>query len=325
MPDQVIIPAEEKIDKPLQDKPFIEEIRSKSFSQLQKESYATKPLEEVKGPVESEEEKQKKLDRQKMEQEAIDAKAKLDEEEQAKKRDSEIAAKAANEVLEKQRLEHEEKQKELELQEKEKKRHKELKPKFTGKDQDGNPIPKSYEELSSENVRIAKELAKEEIREELAEKDRIKQEEVKKQEELQLKQKQTQQSFNDQLQKELDSDLADLYMQGKLPKVKDPKNEKDPGNIAFKKLFEKAQEVNLERMKKGEPPIRSIKLIYYEHYKQADKLPGHDAPVVGNESSIRNEPSEDKYIISRDRHKSMKQILKEEAARMSRKIGIRGQ
>lgn len=317
MPDEQVITKTEE-------KPLLEEIRNKSYYDILKEQReaATKPLEEKS--EEPTEEQKKKEEEERLTKEADEAKKKVEEEEQARKRDEEIARKAADDVIAKQKAEEEEK-KRLALEEEEaKKRAEELKPKFTGKDKDGNVVPASYEELTAESVRIAKLQAKQETLAELEAKEKEKQQEQERIQKAEEDRKAQQKSFEDQLQKELDDDLKELYAANKLPKVKDPNDPNDIGNKEFKNLFETAQKVNAERMAKGEPPIRSIKLIFYEHYKPLGQLPGHDAPVLGGESTISHELPEDKYIPSRDRNKTMTQLIKEEAARMQKKLNIRG-
>jgi len=300
-----------------------QEVREKSFYELLKENKADpeKPIDEK--PEETEEEK-KKLEEEKAAKEAQEAKEKVEAEEQAKKRDEEIAAKAAQDVIDKQKADEQAKADKIKAEEEAKQRAEDLKPKFTGKDKDGNVVPKSYEELHAEDVRVAEERAVARIHAELEAKEAKAKEEQAKVKQTEEQKKAQTKAFEDQLQKELDADLNDLYLNNKLPKVKDPKDENYPGNKEFKNLFETAQKVNAERMAKGEPPIRSIKLIYYEHYKPLAKPAGHDAPVMGNESSITNEAPEDKYVVSRDRNKSMQQLLKEEAQRLTKKLNVRG-
>ncbi len=321
MTDPVVLTKEEEEAK--KEKPFIEQVREKSFSDILKEQSQPTIDTEAK-PTQPTDEDTKKEEDEKAAKEAQEAKEKIEAEEADKKRQEDIAAKAAQDVIEKQKAEEQAKTDKLKAEEDEKKRQEDLKPKFTGKDAEGKIVPASYEELTAESVRIAEELAKQEIRAELqAEKEQAKAEQDKATQTVE-QQKAQQKAFEDQLQKELDTDLNDLYAAGKLPKVTDPKNENDIGNREFKNLFETAQKVNAERMAKGEAPIRSIKLIYYEHYKPLEKPAGHDAPVFGNESPLGHEAPDDRYIPSRDRNKSMAQLVKEEAQRLSRKLNIRG-
>lgn len=308
------------------DKPLIEEIREKTFDQILREQAtsrnedATKPLE----IEETDEEKKKKEDDAKAAQEAKDKADAETKAVDAKKHDEEVAVKAAQEVIDRQKAEEKEKADKIKAEEDEKKRQEDLKPKYSGKDKDGNSVPLSYEEMNAESVRIAKEEAKREVLAEIDAREKAKADEQTRATQTVEQQKAAQKTVEDQLQAELDSDLKDLYAANKLPKIGDPKDENDPGNKEFKNLFETAQRVNGERLTKGLPPIRSIKLIYYEHYKPLEKPAGNDAPVVGNESSQSHEPPEDKYVPSRDRNKSMTQLVKEEAARLGRKLNVRG-
>lgn len=314
----VITDPEEKKDKPL-----IEEIRSKSFQELVNENAEERNKPQKEAPVEKSADEKAKEEETTKAKEAEDAKAKEDAAKQEADRQAALATKAAEEVVKKQ---EEEKQRELDkakAEEAEKARQEALKPKFTGVDEKGNVTPKDYDELALESARIGEEKAYARIKaEQEAAATQAKQEQDQKtQAEEQAKEKR--QALENQLQKELDSDLTDLYSANKLPKIKDPNNENDPGVKEQRNLFEIAQKVNAERMAKGEPPIRSIKLIYYEHYKPLEKPAGHNAPVLGAESSVSNELPEDKYIPSRDRNKSIEQLVKEEAIKFSKKIGIR--
>ena len=311
--------------KEKEEKTIGEEIREKSFQQLLKEDQVEKAkTPEDKAPEHTPELDEKAKEDARLAKEAEEAKAKVEADEADKKRTEEIAAKAAQDVIKKQ---DEEKQKELDKAreaEEAKQREESLKPKFTGKDAEGNVVPKDYEEIARESARIARMETLTEVaaRDKQREDARVKAEQERTQtEEAQKAQKK---AYEDQLQKELDTDLNDLYLNNKLPKIKDPKDENDPGNKEFKNLFETAQRVNGERIAKGEAPIRSIKLIYYEHYKPLGKPAGHDAPVLGSESPLSHDAPEDKYIPARDRNKTMAQLLKEETMRMARKMGVRG-
>jgi len=304
------------------EKPLLEEIREKSFDQLVRDQY--NPEDQAPQHTEETDEEKKKKDDEKRVQadkEKIESESRMAEE---RKWTEDIAQKAAQQVLEKQRSEEQEKLDKVKAEEDEKKRLEDLKPRFTGKDRDGNTVPLSYEELHAEDVRVAEERAVARIHAELKAVEETKQAEITRQTQTLEQQKSQQKSIEDQLQKELDSDLRDLYSANKMPKISDPKNENDPGNKEFKNLFETAQRVNGERMAQGLSPIRSIKLIYYEHYKPLAPPPGHDSPVFGNESTISSEPPADKYVVSRDRGKSMAQLVKEEAARLGKRLNVRG-
>jgi hypothetical protein len=116
-----------------------------------------------------------------------------------------------------------------------------------------------------------------------------------------------------------------------MPKITDPKDENELGNKEYRNLFETAQKVNAERAAKGQTLIRSIQTIRYgkdvngkAYYTPLAKPAGHDAPVLGSESTLSNELPEDKYIPSRDRGKSMTTLIKEEAKRLGRNLNIRG-
>jgi hypothetical protein len=310
-----------------EEQPLIEEVRNKSFEQILKEQ-STKPLEEEVKVVEpTDEEKKAKED-----QEAKDAEEKIKADEVAsKKRDEDIAAKAAQDVIDAQKKEEQDKADKVKADEDEAKRQEDLKPKFTGKDKDGNTVPLSYEELTAENTRIASELAADKIRQELADKEKVKTDEETKATQTKEQQAEAQKGFEAQLQTELDEDLKAIYAAGDMPKITDPKDENELGNKEYRNLFETAQKVNAARATAGKTLIRSIQTIRYgkdetgkAYYTPLAKPAGHNAPVLGSESTLSNEAPEDKYIPSRDRGKSMTQLIKEEAKRLGRNLNIRG-
>lgn len=322
MPEPTVV-TDKKEEK--KDKPIGIEVREKTFHQILKEQQQklNTPEEEKKEEPKPEE----KVDEEA--QKAKEAEENRKREEEAAKEREEIARKAAEEVVKKQ---EEEKQKEadrVKAEEEAKKREEALKPAWqkdpnAPKDETGKPIPQSYDQLAEEAARIGEEraLARMEAKQAEERAEAAKQEAAKAQTEEQ--QKAATEAMEKQIQSEIESDLNDLYANNKLPKIKDPKDENDPGNKEYRNLFETAQKVNAERIAKGQAPIRSLKLIYYEHYKPLGKPAGHDAPVLGGESTISNEPPEDKYIVSRDRNKSIAQMVKEEYARMRKGINVRG-
>lgn len=327
MADQTAIADE----KQKEEKPLGVEVREKSFQQILKEQQESrsKPADET--PIETAEEKaaKEKEDEKKKAKDEDEAKSKQEADAKAETdRQEAIARKAADEVIAKQ---NEEKQKELDkakAEEEARQQEQKLKPSWqvdpnAAKDAQGNPIPKSYDEIAAEAARIATEQATAAVeareREKAAEAEKVAAEKTRNEEAIKTQQK----DASDKLQSELDADISDLYAANKLPKIKDPKNENDPGVKEYRNLFETAQKVNAKRMAAGEPPIRSIKLIFYEHYKPLKQPAGHDAPVMGAEPNNGKELPDDKYIPARDRNKSMGQLLKEEAARITKKIGVR--
>lgn len=335
MPDQTVITEDPKVKEKEEgkEKSIGQEVREKTFTQLLKEQQEAKPQEEVDPtkPLE-EENKAKEVEAAKAKEES---EKKEKEQQEAKVREQEaIAKRIADELSARQAAERKAEDDRKAAEEAEKKRQEDLKPKFTGKDKDGNVVPSTYEEASLEGARIGKEQALEAMRKEQAEKEAAtkatQEEEQKKQETIEAGKK----AFNDQLQKEIDEDTQSLYAQDRLTKWtgKDPNDMSDPGVREHKAFIKKAVEVNAARIAKGETPIRSLKLIYYEHYlperekilKEINGKPaGHDAPVMGNESTQTAGLPEDKYVPARDRKKSFAQIAKEEAQRLASKARIR--
>lgn len=324
MPEPVI---SDKKEEP-KEKPIGIEVREKSFQQILQEQQAARTTPTDEKPELSEEDKKKQED-ENAAKDAQEAKEKIEAEEAAKKRDEEIATKAAEETVKRQEEAKKKEEEKATAEAEAKKKEEALKPKWqtdpnAPKDEKGNPIPRSYDEIAAEAARIGKEEALAVFRaEQQAEKLRQAEDaqaKLKTEEDRQAAEK----AKLDQLQKEMDADLNDLYATNKLPKVKDEKDPNDLGMKEFKNLFETAQRVNAERMASGKAPIRSLKLIYYEHYKPLIEPAGKNAPVFGNESPVSHEAPEDRYIPARDRRKSMTQLFKEEAARQLRKVGVRG-
>lgn len=146
--------------------------------------------------------------------------------------------------------------------------------------------PKTWTEVASELERKNDLM----IKAEFAERDRKAQEERQKAEDTSKSEKERNAALDAALQSEIDADLNDLYATGKLPRIKNETDENDEGIIAKKALFAAGMKVNNERIAKGLPPIRSLKLIYYEHYKAPEKQPaGADAPNLGNGVAPRGE------------------------------------
>jgi hypothetical protein len=154
--------------------------------------------------------------------------------------------------------------------------------------------PKDYDEIAEWAV------AKREILDKRGQVEKAKQEEeaqkaVKQNEESRVK------SFN----KYIDQQLDDLYKSGKLMTPQDPKNEKDPGVMQRKALFQSMLEVNTKRAEQGLDPIYSIKEIYYEHYKDPTRQPaGADAPVSMGKSGSSHDESPEDYTYEEIRKKN---------------------
>ncbi len=89
-----------------------------------------------------------------------------------------------------------------------------------------------------------------------------------------------------------DSELEDLVNTGKIPKVENPDDANDPGKKARIKLFSEMQKIGLERQQKGLSPITSLKLIFYEHYKD-DEPAGADAPVSFGKKGVDSSNKEE--------------------------------
>ena len=319
--------------KPLEEDKNVPQViqdRNKTFSQIIAEQQTAKPTEETveKTPEEVQKETEEAQVKQKEDEENV-RKAKEEE----KRAAAELAAQTAADVVQKQQQAQEEaKRKALEAEEAEKRRQEALKPRFTAKDANGNPLPSSYEEATLEGARIGKEEALAEFEKRQAERDAKALEAQQKQQEATAQKEQTAQAFSDQLKKDLDSDEAAIYAAGDLPKIKDPANEKDPGILAKNHLYETAQKVNAKRIAAGQPLIRSLQIIRYGRDESGKpyytplktEVPGHDAPVLGSESAGTPEPEKSTYNVARDRRMSPAQIIADEARKAAKRLGIRG-
>ena len=187
-------------------------------------------------------------------------------------------------------------------------------------------MPKDYEEIAqeayekslSDSVALAMEqIEKREKQKEEEALAKAAQEKIEKErEEKQRKE------YEDQINKQIEDELSDLYTQGKLPAIKNKDDEMDDGVRAKKALFETGVKVNKERMEKGLPPITSLKLIYYEHYKAPNAQPaGADAPVMGNKpsSSTRAEGLSYEQLHK----KTWRDIIRERTEAAKRSMGMR--
>ncbi|HEX9059108.1 MAG TPA: hypothetical protein VF941_02920 [Clostridia bacterium] len=316
--------------------PQVIQDRNKTFSQILQEQQQAKnepenPASETPADANNEEDNNKPSTE---EQEAQAAKEKIEAEEAARKRDAELAAQSAAEVLRKQEEAKKAEQDRIKAEEAEKARQEALKPKFTGVDDKGNPIPKTYEELAEEAARIGKEKALEEFKAEQQAKEARAAEEQRIKAEKEAAEAKQREDFQAQLKRDLDNDEAAIFAAGGLPKMTgtDRNDMKDPGAKALKHLYETAQKVNADRMAKGQPLIRSLQLIRYgvdENGKPyytppTDEVPGHDAPVLGSEPVGQREDSPSTYNVARDRKMSITQIMQEEARKAASKFKIRG-
>jgi hypothetical protein len=109
--------------------------------------------------------------------------------------------------------------------------------------------------------------------------------------------------------KKVDDQLEDLYVAGKLPRIKDPDDPNDIGKKARVALFQAMFDVNQKRAQEGKEPISSVKEIYYEHYTPPTAQPaGADAPVSPGRGGFS--PTEDKeFDYSEIRKTSLEGLL----------------
>src|SRR5258708_19094322 len=325
-PTPPVEPKEPKQETPKLS-PELQEIRGKSFKQIIAEDRkivapgTPEDEEKKKADEAAKADEEKKAQEVKQQEETKRQEDEKRQQEERIKHDEQIASKAAEDALAK-REEEEKKRKEQETASRQE--NDDLKPvwlrdpNWPYKDKDGNPVTKDYAQQNDELTRIAELKANRafEAREKARDDETTRKNEEKRQQEERVK---TQQEAADkQLDTELQSDLTDLYTTDKLPKVIDEKNPNDPGIVARKALFETGIKVNQERVAKGLAPIRSIKIIFYEHYKSPTKQPaGANAPIMGGGQPPAPGKSEDEFNFARDHNKSMRQVLAEAKKRLA--------
>jgi len=110
----------------------------------------------------------------------------------------------------------------------------------------------------------------------------------------------------------IDKELGELVQDGKIPKIEDEKNPKDPGVIARQALFKAMLDVNQQLSKEGKPLEYSIYKIYSKYYKSPSRQPaGADAPVSVASRGTSETSTDDQIDYIRDiRRKPWHQILR---------------
>lgn len=318
MPDPIKPPAGTPPDDHKPTLPSeIADIRNKSFREIVKEGQG-----KAGTPADDEEEK-KKREEEEAAKKAEDEKKAADEKAQAEtrereareaqeKHDREVAEKAAADAIAKRDEEERQKKADAEKAKENQDMRKPVwlrDPNWPYKDANGKPVPQSYEQMVEETNRIADLRFKDELdRREREQSERTAAEQRKK-EEAEATQKKAQDDFDKQMQTELVSDLNDLYSMDRLPKVINENDPNDPGIIARKNLFDTGIKVNQERVKKGLAPIRSIKVIFYEHYKPVKQPAGADAPIQGGSQPQNDKSDATEFNFARDHKRSLRQVL----------------
>jgi hypothetical protein len=290
----------EPIIPDIQDKPNYKNLHTKSFKEIVvdankelanppkeevvEEKVDTKPLDEKVEEVKEKKETKKKVDIKEEVKNTI--KETLDEQKRLDKEAKDLEDKSKVEVKEK----------------------KEIKPRWKDnpdypKNDKGEAIPKSYDEIYEDASNAGFEKAKLWFEEQQAAKDAEKvriDNETKQREEVQAKQ-------NEFLNNQIEKDINFLFDMDLLPKIKDEKNPEDEGIKARDALFAAGIKANQERLANGEMPISDIKVIYKDYYKKSSKPAGAAAPVMGNGShTVINE---DKLDLPSIRKLSFRDIL----------------
>ena len=317
MEDKTEIKKEEtKVTRPS----VYSEIHNRSFEELarqarndaQKEQNKETP-EKVEKQEEVEDKVQEKVKEVK-EKKATERKEKIIEESVKAAKEAVIAEqKAKEEALKK---EEDDKKAKEEL---EKKRNYQPKWKLNpdaDKDDKGNPIPNSYDEIFEE----AKVGAKTEILAELEEKERTRAaEEAKKMEEAKNVEEAKKQA-DAQLNQQIEDEYNELVSEGKLPAIKDSNNQEDEGVKAKTNLFKVGMEYNNERIKEGKRPIASLKLIYYEKFKEPVKQPAGDKAPIAGSSATTTQANNEPTVNYKDLHRmSYREIMMNLRSKMAGK------
>lgn len=98
----------------------------------------------------------------------------------------------------------------------------------------------------------------------------------------------------------VDSQLADIFATGKVPKIQDKDNPSDPGNTFKRALTEQTMLINRERLDKG-LPTKTIKEVFYEDFKSPTRQPaGADAPVSAGRGATTTADSTEELNYIRD-------------------------
>ena len=112
-----------------------------------------------------------------------------------------------------------------------------------------------------------------------------------------------QQAVKDSEKAKLDSfnafitqEINELTDSGRLPRIKNANDPKDPGNVALMALYQAMTDINQKRVAEGKPVIVSINKIFHEYYKPPEtEVPGADAPVSVGRSAPSPEPEPGEY------------------------------
>lgn len=105
-----------------------------------------------------------------------------------------------------------------------------------------------------------------------------------------LEEQQAKQAEQDKnIMKLIDTELDDLYRLNKLPKIKDPNNDSDPGKVERKEFFAQWMKTNAERREKGLPEVVSASQMYYNYYKAPNtQVAGADAPILDSKGPMNS-------------------------------------
>lgn len=115
---------------------------------------------------------------------------------------------------------------------------------------------------------------------------------------------QSQKENADRINSFIDKELGELYEEGKLPKVKNKDDARDPGIMARQALFKTMLDVNQKLTSEGKPAEYSIYKIFTKYYKSPTRQPaGADAPISIGRSGQNDTDSDQQINYLKDIHK----------------------
>jgi hypothetical protein len=268
---------EEPIIPNVSDKPNYKNLHNKSFKEI-----VVDANKEIKQELEKPENKIEEVDTTPLEEKVEEVKEKKETKKKVDLVDE--VKKTVKETLDEQkRLDKEIKDTEDKAKlDEQKKEKKELKPRWKDnpdypKNEKGEAIPKSYDEIYEDASNAGFEKAKAWFEEQQAQKDADR-------ERVEIENKQRQETLakqNEYLNNQIEKDVDFLFGMDLLPKIKDEKNPEDEGIKARDALFATGIKVNQERLAKGEMPISDIKVIYKDYYKKPTNA-NAQAPVISD-------------------------------------------
>lgn len=170
-------------------------------------------------------------------------------------------------------------------------------------------LPKDYQELISETMRISDVKMEQRLKAQQAEEatKRSELEEKEKVNKIELDKKQGDEKLAE-YNKQIAADLDEIYSIKELPRpdkfdeVNNPET-KDTAAQETQKVLKFGVELNTKLVKEGKEPVTSLSKIYFLHYKpykaanpdKPTEVPGADAPIAGAKNTPTGESSKISY------------------------------